>query len=118
MHAASTAGSAATGSSCRGWACGWRSPGSGDERPGAERGEEFATTRNPLPVLERWKLLDNLRRSLVPPALLVLLVLGWTVLPGSPGFWTATALAVFALPFFQSSWASSSVASAADRWKP
>src|SRR5262249_14914228 len=39
---------------------------------------------NPLPVLERWKLLDNLRRSLVPPALLVLLVLGWTILPGSP----------------------------------
>ena len=33
---------------------------------------------NPLPLLERWKLLDNLRRSLVPPALLVLLTLGWT----------------------------------------
>ena len=32
---------------------------------------------NPLPLLERWKLLDNLRRSLVPPALLVLLALGW-----------------------------------------
>ncbi len=56
---------------------------------------------NPLPLLERWKLLDNLRRSLVPPALLTLLVLGWTVLPGSPGLWTAIALAVFALPFFQ-----------------
>ncbi len=37
----------------------------------------------------------------MPPALLTLLVLGWTVLPGSPGLWTATALAVFALPFFQ-----------------
>ena len=37
---------------------------------------------NPLPALERWKLFDNLRRSLVPPALVVLLVLGWTVLPG------------------------------------
>ncbi len=33
---------------------------------------------NPLPLLERWKLLDNLRRSLVPPALVVLLALGWT----------------------------------------
>ena len=32
---------------------------------------------------------DNLRRSLVPPALVVLLVLGWTVLPGSPWLWTA-----------------------------
>jgi cyclic beta-1,2-glucan synthetase len=57
--------------------------------------------RNPLPVLERWKLLDNLRRSLVPPALLVLLVLGWTVLPGSVGLWTAAALTVSALPLIQ-----------------
>ena len=46
---------------------------------------------NPLPLLERWKLLDNLRRSLIPPRLLLLLVLGWTVLPGSPWFWTAMA---------------------------
>jgi hypothetical protein len=55
----------------------------------------------PLPTLERWKLLDNLRRSLIPPALLLLLVLSWTVLLGSPWFWTATALVVFALPFYQ-----------------
>jgi cyclic beta-1,2-glucan synthetase len=70
-------------------------------RSSGPRGEPSARRPNPLPLLERWKLLDNLRRSLVPPALLTLLVLGWTVLPGSPGFWTATALAVFALPFFQ-----------------
>ena len=56
---------------------------------------------NPLPLLARWKLLDNLRRSLVPPALLVLLALGWALLPGSPWLWTATALAVLAIPFFQ-----------------
>ena len=43
---------------------------------------------NPLPTLERWKLFDNLRRSLVPPALVLLLALGWTVLPGSPWLWT------------------------------
>lgn len=56
---------------------------------------------NPLPTLERWKLLDNLRRSLVPPALVVLLVLGWTVLPGSPWVWTTTTLAVLALPLIK-----------------
>ncbi len=56
---------------------------------------------NPLPVLERWKIFDNLRRSLVPPALVLLLVLGWTVLPGSPWLWTAFALAVPALPIVQ-----------------
>ena len=43
---------------------------------------------NPLPVLERWKIFDNLRRCLVPPSLVILLVLGWTVLPGSPWLWT------------------------------
>jgi cyclic beta-1,2-glucan synthetase len=56
---------------------------------------------NPLPLVERWKLLDNLRRSLVPPAILLLLVLGWTALPGPPWLWTASALATLALPLFQ-----------------
>jgi len=56
---------------------------------------------NPLPTLERWKLGDNLRRSLVPPALLLLLLLGWTVLPGSPLLWTLVALAIPALPLLQ-----------------
>ena len=56
---------------------------------------------NPLPILERWKILDNLRRSVVPPSLVLLLVLGWTVLPGSPWTWTAFALLVPALPIVQ-----------------
>ena len=49
-------------------------------------------TRNNLPVISRWKILDNLRRSAVPPATLLFLVAGWTVLPGSPMAWTAMAL--------------------------
>ncbi len=53
---------------------------------------------NPLPALERWKIFDNLRRSLVPPALMVLFALGWTALPGSPWLWTALGLLVPALP--------------------
>jgi cyclic beta-1,2-glucan synthetase len=61
-------------------------------------GRQASTRPNPLPALERWKIFDNLRRSLVPPALVVLLVLGWTVLPGSPWLWTALALLVPALP--------------------
>ena len=55
----------------------------------------------PLPLLERWKLLDNLRRSLVPPALLVLLVWAGRSCPAPPWLWTAMALASSALPFFQ-----------------
>src|SRR5207248_5612448 len=54
--------------------------------------------RNRLPLVSRWKILDNLRRSLLGPATLALLVLGWTVLPGSAFAWTAMALAAAALP--------------------
>jgi cyclic beta-1,2-glucan synthetase len=56
---------------------------------------------NPLPLLERWKLFDNLRRSLVPPALVLLIILGWAILPGSPWFWTGAALATISLPLLQ-----------------
>ena len=35
--------------------------------------------RNPISTLSRWKLIDNLRRSLVPVALLALLLIGWAV---------------------------------------
>src|SRR6185503_15170718 len=52
-----------------------------------ERGSE----RNRLSLLSRWKLLDNLRRSLVELAQLALLLAGWTVLPGSPLRWTLLA---------------------------
>jgi cyclic beta-1,2-glucan synthetase len=52
--------------------------------------------RNTLPLIARWKILDNLRRSLVTPMLLVLLVAGWTVLPGGRWFWTTTVLVVLA----------------------
>ncbi|MGE0592661.1 MAG: glucoamylase family protein [Vicinamibacterales bacterium] len=52
--------------------------------------------RNRVPVIGRWKILDNLRRSLVAPALLALLVAGWLVLPGSRWFWTTAVLGVAA----------------------
>lgn len=52
---------------------------------------------NRLSGLSRWKLFDNLRRSLVPIALLVLLILSWTVLPAS-GFWLGAVLAIILLP--------------------
>ena len=52
--------------------------------------------RNPFPLISRWKILDNLRRSLVAPMLLALLVAGWTILPGGHWFWTTTVVAVMA----------------------
>ena len=54
--------------------------------------------RNHLPLISRWKILDNLRRSLLAPALLGLLVLGWTILPGRPWFWTTLTLVVLGTP--------------------
>ncbi len=54
--------------------------------------------RTRLPLISRWKVLDNLRRSLLAPAMLALLVAAWTWLPGSPLGWTLAALAVFGFP--------------------
>lgn len=53
---------------------------------------------NRLSILDRWKILDNLRRSLRAPALLVVLLAGWFFLPGSPLVWTLMALGASALP--------------------
>ncbi|HEV7706392.1 MAG TPA: hypothetical protein VGO46_18995, partial [Gemmatimonadaceae bacterium] len=50
-----------------------------------------------MSALSRWKMLDNLRRSLVPIVTLAWLVAGWTVLPGSPVKWTMVSLVAFAL---------------------
>ncbi|ABS28204.1 GH36-type glycosyl hydrolase domain-containing protein [Anaeromyxobacter sp. Fw109-5] len=56
--------------------------------------------RNRLPVIARWKIFDNLRRSVLAPATIVLLVCAWTVLPGSALVWTAAVLAGMALPLY------------------
>ena len=61
-------------------------------------GPDGTKSANPLPKLERWKILDNLLRSIVPPALVLLLVLGSTVLPGSAWVWTAAALVAAFMP--------------------
>ncbi|MBC7990025.1 MAG: cyclic beta 1-2 glucan synthetase, partial [Luteimonas sp.] len=58
--------------------------------------------RNPLSMLSRGKLIDNLRRSLVPAALTVLLVLGWALSP-APLAWTLWLLAILLIPPFLSS---------------
>lgn len=55
--------------------------------------------KNPLPLLARWKILDNLRRSLVAPALTFLALLGWTALP-FPWLWTALIFGVLLIPSF------------------
>ena len=56
-------------------------------------------TRNPLSLFDRWKILDNLRRSLLPTANLALLIFSWLI--SSRAGWIATVLVVAQL-FFQS----------------
>jgi len=53
--------------------------------------------KNPLSPLSKWKLFDNLRRSLVPTALTLLLLLGWCVLT-SPWIWTLAVLGIPLIP--------------------
>ena len=63
--------------------------------PGPNGGRE----KNRLSGLSQWKIFDNLRRSLVPVALTVLLLLGWTAL-SLPWFWTLSVLAIILVPCF------------------
>ncbi len=51
-----------------------------------------------LSFIAKWKIADNLRRSLIAPFTLFLLVAGWTVLPGSPFFWSLLGLVIIGLP--------------------
>ncbi|HEY7885251.1 MAG TPA: cyclic beta 1-2 glucan synthetase, partial [Cellvibrionaceae bacterium] len=68
---------------------GWllpRVPGAGQSRQ-----------KNPLSRLSQWKIFDNLRRSLVPAALTVLLLLGWTLLMPA-WFWTLLVILIIMAP--------------------
>ncbi len=53
---------------------------------------------NPISTISRWKIFDNLRRSLVEPVTFLLLVCGWLFLPGGPLYWTAITLTLLLLP--------------------
>ena len=73
---------------------GWllpRVPGSGRRRQ-----------KNALSGLSRWKIFDNLRRSLTSSALTLLLLLGWTVWP-SAWFWTGSVIAILLIPTLSAS---------------
>ncbi|KAF0192801.1 MAG: hypothetical protein FD165_571 [Gammaproteobacteria bacterium] len=70
--------------------------------PGAD-GARAKRQPNPLSALSVWKIFDNLRRSLVAPALLALLAGGWWFGPGPVQFWTLLVVAVLFLPALLSS---------------
>ena len=75
-----------------------RVPGSSPESDsGCRHGRDGDRQQNPLSALSQWKILDNLRRSLVPAAMTLLLLLGWTLL--SPAWlWTLVVIGIILLP--------------------
>jgi hypothetical protein len=55
---------------------------------------------NPISVISRWKIFDNLRRSLVEPFTFLLFVAGWFGLAGGPRYWTVALILVLVFPAF------------------
>lgn len=54
-------------------------------------------TKNPLSALSRWKIFDNIRRSLVSISLISFIILAWTSLR-DPLFWTIAITAIIISP--------------------
>jgi len=50
--------------------------------------------RNPLTLVHKWKILDNLRRSLFPVSTMVFGVVGWLLIPGAGWEWAAALLLI------------------------
>jgi cyclic beta-1,2-glucan synthetase len=68
------------------WIIPWRRSRTGHRRLGS------------IPAVGRWKMLDNLRRSISPPALVLALVAGWTMPLDGAAVWTAFILGTIVLP--------------------
>jgi cellobiose phosphorylase len=61
-------------------------------------GADARRIANPLSVLSQWKIFDNLRRSLVPVALMLLMLGNWLLFPELGGLGSLLVLAIITLP--------------------
>ena len=59
--------------------------------------ESGAHVPNPISLVSRWKIFDNLRRSLVEPATFLLFLFGWFVM-GHPFLWTLATICILFVP--------------------
>jgi cyclic beta-1,2-glucan synthetase len=71
---------------------------------------------NPLSFISRWKILDNLRRSVIEAAILALLLGGWFFLPGGPLYWTVATLVLLLLPSYLQFVLSAAGAASSQNW--
>ena len=69
------------------WLMGWVPPPVGP-----------VTSSRPIPPVGRWKMIDNLRRTLTAPMAMLALIAGWALPPAAAVIWTAFILATIAVP--------------------
>lgn len=62
------------------------------------KGKNGNKVKNPLNLISKWKIFDNMRRSLVYPSLFLTILLGFSILPGSVLFWLGLAVLTLAFP--------------------
>jgi cyclic beta-1,2-glucan synthetase len=74
------------------------------------------SVKNPLSFISRWKILDNLRRSVIEAATFILFLAAWFYLP-SPSYWTLAAVALLLIPSYVQLISSSSRALSSDDLK-
>jgi cyclic beta-1,2-glucan synthetase len=56
--------------------------------------------KNPLSLINRWKIFDNLRRALMPPSIVLLLVCAWVISPIAGLFIGLATIVLFNAPIF------------------
>jgi hypothetical protein len=55
---------------------------------------------NPTTLVSRWKIFDNLRRSLIDPGMFLLLLAAWFFPPEPQWYWILTALSLLLIPVY------------------
>jgi cyclic beta-1,2-glucan glucanotransferase len=66
---------------------------------GSGRGAAAIPTRRAaIPLIGRWKMIDNLRRTLSAPMSYIALIAGWILAPACAALWTGLVLATLAMP--------------------
>ena len=61
--------------------------------------DEFgARVKNPISAISRWKIFDNLRRSLVEPSTFLLFVFGWLMSGRTAARWTLATVCILFIP--------------------
>ena len=53
---------------------------------------------NPIKAISKWMIIDNMRRSLLSPAIFLALMLGMTILPGPVWLWVGLAILTLSFP--------------------